>query len=490
MDPQAQTLALHIEEISSATPKFAIFTITASLLPRLQRLQQMFHTSNSTVTHQKLLNGHTLSSSHDRSQPSMDSSHFYEDSSEDELPDNSDISFNPWAKLKRSSLREAGNRISLTSFRFSDQSPSWRSSASAGEVLPPLEIKPVRHAPVKNSEKPGRASAPTPQRNEQFQENSSRAPGEDLQNYMQTLLGGSITEGVHQEIDLYQECLGRRSVHQPRFLSPPASRERAPYNKSRKRMSIMSTASDVSAVPSLVFSDVDVQAPRPSTLSISTDPRATAHRNSIISLNSIDSIGSNKSWFIDDESPPQSPVEPTPLKKRVNFIREVEMGMSCFDDGDDGDCDDEGEEEEEEKEEEEKEKEKEKEKEILSPRSPLFVLVSAEASLESPTTRKKQNLGLSIETKVPRSPPNMLSPSLPPLTHSPISPRSSICASPNKRRSRRRTASSECIVLEALEKMNAVMYEFANEDINRKSVVGIDLPGNQVSVDAYGELWW
>jgi len=403
----------------------------------------------------------------------MDSSHFYEDSSEDELPawdDYSDVSYNPWAKSKRSSLREAGNRTSLTSFRLPDQSPSWQSGAPPGEVFSPLEVKPICNTPVKNSKKPTQASAPILRRNEQFQGNFSLAPEEDLQNYMQTLLGGSITEGVHQEMDLYQECLGKRNVHQPRFLSPPASRERAEYNKGRKRMSIMSTASDVSAVPSLVFSDVDVQARRSSTLSINTHQRAAAlHRNSMISLNSIDSVASNRSWFIDDESPPESPVEPTPLQKRASFTRGVKMGMSCFDDGDGDDDED---------------------QEILSPKSPHFVQVGAETSLELPTTRKKQNPGLSIETKVPRSPPNMLSPPLPPLTHSPISPRSSICASPNKRRSRRRTASSECIVLEALEKMNAVMYEFANEDINRKSMVGIDLPGNQVSVDAYGELWW
>ncbi|RPB23348.1 hypothetical protein L211DRAFT_285974 [Terfezia boudieri ATCC MYA-4762] len=431
----------------------------------------MFHTSHSTATRQHLPKGkHTSSSSHGLyhcSQPSMDSSHFYDVSSAGEQPawdDCSDISFNPWAKSKRSSLREAGNRISLTSFRLSDQSPSWQSSAVAGEMLSPLEVKP---APVKNPKKLARTSAPILPRNEQFQENSSRALEEGLQDYMQTLLGGSITEDVHQEMDLYQECLGRRNVHQSRFLSPPASKKRASYNQGRKRMSIMSTASDISVVPSLVFSDVDVQAPRPSNLSVNTHPRATAfHRNSMISLTSIDSVASNRSWFMDDESPPESPVELTLLKKRASFTRGVGMGMSCFDDGDDDD------------DEEEEEKEK-----ILSPESPPFALVGA-------GTRKKQSPGLSIETKVPRNPPNMLSPSLPPLTHSPISPRSSICASPNKRRSRRRTASSECIVLEALEKMNAVMYELANEDINRKSVVGIDLPGNQVSVDAYGELWW
>ncbi|KAF8417620.1 hypothetical protein BGX38DRAFT_1243358, partial [Terfezia claveryi] len=389
---------------------------------------------------------HTSSNSHglfNCSQPSMDSSNYYDVSSEDELPawdDNSDISFNPWAKSKRSSLREVGNRIPPTSFRLSDQSASWqsKSSAIAGEVLSPLEVKP---APVKIPKKLARASAPILPRNEQFQENSNLALEEGLQDYIQTLLGGSITEGVHQEMNLYQECLGRRNEHQSRFLSPPASKERASYNQGRKRMSIMSTASDVS-VPSLVFSDVDVQAPRPSNLCINTHSRAAApHRNSMISLNSIDSVASNRSWFMDDEA---------------SFTQGVGMGMSCFDDGDDDDDDD-----------------AEEEEKILSPESPPFV-----------------HPGLSIETKVPRNTPNMLSPPLPPLTHSPVSPRSSICASPNKRRSRRRTASSECIVLEALEKMNAVMYEFANEDINRKSVVGIDLPGNQVSVDAYGELWW
>ncbi|KAF8425988.1 hypothetical protein EV426DRAFT_572999 [Tirmania nivea] len=377
----------------------------------------------------------------------MDSFHFYEDSSEDELPawdSYSDILFNPWAKSKRSSLREADNRTSLTLFRLPDQSP--------------LEVKSVRNAPVKNSKKPVRASAPIPWRNEQFQENFSRAPEEDLQNYIQTLLGGSITEGEHQEMDLYQECLGRKNVHQPRFLSPPASRERAPNNRGSKRMSIMSIASDVSAVPSLVFSEVDVQSRRPSTLSINTHPRTTAlHRNSMVSLTSIDSMASNRSWFMDDNSPSESPVEPIPLNKRVNFTRGVEMGMSCFDDGDD---------------------EEDEDQVVWSSESPLFVPRGAEASLELQTTRKKQSPGLSIETKVPQSPPNMLSPSLPPLTYPPISPRSSICASPNKRRSRRRTASSECIVLEALEKMNAVMHEFASEDINRKSVVGIDLPKN------------
>ena len=279
------------------------------------------------------------------------------------------------------------------------------------------------------------------------------------------------------------ECLGWTSVHQPRILSSkpaPASRERASYRKGRKRISTMSTASDASAVPSLVFSDVGVQARRPSTLSINTHlPAAAPNRSSIISLNSTHSVTSNRSWFMDDESPPESPVELIPVKTRVSFTRGVEMGMSCFDDGDDDD------------EEEEAQQEK-----ILPLESPRFTLVGVETPPESPKPRKKQNLGLSIETKTTaaQSPPNMLSPPLPPLTHSPISPlnspRSSVCASPNKRRSRRRTASSECIVLEALEKMNAVMYEFASEDVNRKSVVGIDLPGNQVSVEAYGELWW
>jgi len=442
----------------------------------------MFHTWHSTATHQQLPDGkRSSSSSHDLPhflQPSMDSSHFYEDSSEDELPawgDFSDISFNPWAKLKRLSLREADNRTSLTSFRLTDQSSSWQSGTLARGALSPLEVKPVRNVPVKNSKKPAGVPTPTPRRNVQFQEGFGHAPEEDLQKYMQALLGGSITEGVHQEMDLYQECLGRRNVHQPRFLSPkpaPAPRKRALHNKDRNRISMTSTASDASAVPSLVFSEVDVQARRPSTLPINTHPRAAApHRNSIISLKSIDSLASNRSWFMDDESPPESPIEPTRLKKRVNFTRGIEMGMSCFDDGDD---DDEGEDQ----------------KETLSPQSPLLVLINTETSPELPKARKKPNPGLSIETKGPQSPSNMLSPALPLLTHSPTSPRNSICASPNKRRSRRRTASSECIILEALEKMNAVMYEFASEDINRKSVVGIDLPGNQVSVEAYGELWW
>lgn len=401
----------------------------------------------------------------------MDHSHFYEDSSEDEMQkweDNSDISFNPWATSKRSSSRATDNRISLTSFRFA--------SHILGDVtLSPAQVKPAPKIPPKSpqrSKKVLRSVHPVVQQNGKSV--ASSAHEDDLQGYVQTLLQGSITEGVHQEMDLYQDCLTKRPVQPPRFLSVKptlASRERSIYNKDNRRISVMSTASDASAVPSLIFSDADMQ-----TRTISNDVQAPAsktfHRNSIISLSSINTVASNRSWFMDDESLPSSPVEPVQPTRRSTFTRGVELGISCFDDGDDDD-------------------EEKEQGQIKSSESFCFPLMGAETSHTS-NNRRKPSPGLTIKTApTSKNSPNSLSPSLPPLTHSPISPRASpICASPNRRRSRRRTASSECIVLEALEKMNAVMYEFANEDINRKSVVGLDLPGNQVSVEAYGELWW
>lgn len=400
----------------------------------------------------------------------VNDSHFYEDSSEDEMPtldDYSDISFNPWAKSKRSSLGDHDNRSSMTSFRFADTALTRQSDASINRTSSSSRI--LRERSIHQS-KPSSASTST--------------QDEDLQVYAQALLQGNFAEGIHQEMDLYQECFPKRQPQASHFLSPkqtPASRERAAHNKDQKRVSIMSTASDASAVPSLIFSDADGQARRQSTtlsFNVQTPSPKALHRNSLISLSSIDTMASNRSWFMDDESPLPSPLEPEPLGKRASFTRGVELGLSCFDDGDD--------------------EEEEEVDEVVSdlkgfrfPECPGIRQMGTNPQESTQNRTKKLNPGLTIKTMAPQDSPTSLNLPLPPFARSPLSPKASpICAMPNRRRSRRRTASSECIVLEALEKMNAVMYDFANEDINRKSVVGLDLPGNQVSVEAYGELWW
>lgn len=421
---------------------------------------------------------------------------FYEDS-EDELEDSwdndSDISFNPWAKLKRSSSLGSGqdNCLSLASFRFSEQSPLWTLDYFTEESLSPLDVEtipevsevPPKKTAIKVSSRAAAASTKAAVAacngccdrsklpNEEFLGSISAIRGKDLQTYVQTLLQGSVVGGAYQQMDLYQECLNTKPSCYIQPLSPkPAfvQRERD-YN----RASIISTASDASAVPSLVFSDADAPTRRPSQLLPVPSP-SLLHRNSVMSLTSINTVASSGSWFLDDDSLPQSPVTSV-SQRRASFARDLVSGISCFDDGDED--------------EDENEDEDEIEEELGSDESSYFILAGEETFISQPKTwgalTPSPILDSNIRPQITRSklPPLPL----PSLANSPEKPSTS--ASP-MRRTRRRTASSECIVTDALQRMNEVMYEFANEDINRKSVVGLDLPGNQVSVEAYGELWW
>ena len=418
---------------------------------------------------------------------------FYEDS-EDELEESwdndSDVSFNPWAKLRRSSLGGAGsdNRLSLASFRFSEQSPLWTLDYFTDGSLSPYDIESLSEAsevPSKPTATKGfsptvtASTAAVPAAcngcydrsmlpNNEFLDSISTIRGKDLQTYVQTLLQGSVVGGAHQQMDLYQECLSSKPscYIQPLSPKPAFVQKERDYN----RASIISTASDASAVPSLVFSDADAPTRRPSFL-LSVPSTSPVHRkNSIVSLNSINTVASNGSWFLEDDSPPQSPVTLVSLR-RSSFARDVESGISCFDDADEDEDEDE-------------------EEELGSDESDCFMLAgedileSLPIAWEIPTP----NLDTITEPRISQS-----TSTLPPLSFSslinPPDRRPPISPGP-VRRPRRRTASSECIVIDALQRMNAVMYEFANEDINRKSVVGLDLPGNQVSVEAYGELWW
>ncbi|KAF8475789.1 hypothetical protein BDZ91DRAFT_758354 [Kalaharituber pfeilii] len=425
--------------------------------------------------------------------PSMHASNFYDDSS-DEEDALEDCSISPKQLTDADAAKNA-----LASFRFFDPSPSLPTSSAVRrpavtttkKVLPRLHLNSTTKGPPKpqptNTVPAVAATVPITSNSksqsvEEMVNQMSPACEEDLQEYVQKLLQGAISDDGIQEMDLYQECLSKKPANSSHILAPGARmqyRDRRGSYKNNNRLSIMSTASDASAVPSLVFSDVGLQTRRPSMLSTTITHSSnlrSPNRNSVASIVSIQSVESSMSWFMEDASPPQSPVESVPAKQPISFSRGVGMGMSLFDDGDDDD---------EEEEVEFEEAPGQENQSMQSPESPLFFFIP-EPSQNQETTRKRQNPRLTIKTNATTSPTFIP----PPLTHSPMTAaQSPACATP-PRRTRRRTASSECIVLDALEKMNAVMSEFAQEDINRKSVVGLDLPGNQVSIEAYGELWW
>lgn len=472
----------------------------------------------------------------------METSNFYEDSSEDEFnqkdfwDDYGDVYFSRQplsrSESKKSTLTGSDTRQSLKSFRFLDQSPasplspSWPLDCSMETPVSPLEpklprVKPVRASKV-NRERLG-TTVPVkagpqserryivPRQTEEGLLGGISSTGEDgLQEYVQTLLQGSMAEGNQQGMNLYQECLSRKNCRSSQFLSPKSKLvSRTPNNLNNNRISVMSTASDASAVPSLIFSDPGVQTRRPSTvLSAPTQPASSRplRRNSASSLGSINTVASNKSWFMDDESPPQSPVMPvvpTPvIKVHMSFSRGVGLGMSLFDDG----SDDESESEDNERVQVQPPQSPQSLQSLQpsqslqppqspqSPQSPFLFFMGSQTTPKASTASsaaKKSCSSHNIHTTEAKAQSASHSSTLSPVSHSPVTAaHSPVCSTPARRKSRRRTASSECIVLEALEKMNAVMCEFANGDINRKSVVGIDLPGNQVSVEAYGELWW
>ncbi|KAI5788869.1 hypothetical protein DFH27DRAFT_572551 [Peziza echinospora] len=469
--------------------------------------------------------------------------------SDDEENEESGSAFVDHRFSSRTTSTQNSNEQSLSSFRFFDESPS-ATMPSLRHTQLPTEIRDISKGSLRvNTDFTSlRKSVPEiedelPSSQDSFLPGFNAGDEEDLQVYVQKLLQGSSMDKLDieeelqdeeerfdvEEDDIYQSY-GRpehhhhhhhhQSTKETSILFTPKAEAKS---SNKNRISALSMASDVSAVPSLIFSDAGANAQRPST--ILTSP-LLSHMNgrpnsihSLASIPSIHSIDSDRSWFMEDESHPSSPAEEMVPTGKISFSDGIGMGMSLFDDEDSAS----------EVDEEESyfhaHRSSGSTSSFYSPDSPYFILMGRQVTLTSlqkgsaaaaiqitkhskpksikttastattatttTTHQHKKKSSLSIETSLKRVKKLLGS--------GPIEdevneerPTSQVycCASPHKRRSRRRTASSECIVLEALEKMNEVMLELDREDLNRKSVVGLDLPGNQVSVEAYGELWW
>lgn len=312
-------------------------------------------------------------------------------------------------------------------------------------------------------------------------------------------------------------------------------------SSTNRRISAISTTS---TVPSLIFSEAGTDLHRISSLS-GKSHRRSSHQPKLQnrgSISSITSFQSNTSWFMpeEDSPPPEELSVPVPVRKQAEK-RSTFGGTSFFADSDDDD--DEEEQTPIEMEEEDMVIEPSRRSQMTlgkAPTTPLPPIPAAAGNTyededEILARRRRRWESRRREHSQSKSRSPSLAPSsttttsqdfslmgcsptvpggdrgrtlnLPRLSPADIPSRSpsanssnksgsttplpsSICSTPSRRKSRRRTASSECIVLEALEKMEAVMTEIARDDVNRRSVVGLDLPGNQVSVEGWGELYW